>query len=223
MPAVILDQVHWAQLEQVQMQLNRQVAYVTDMERFGVPDWWEPAVDRGDCEDIALAKRQRLIQMGWPAELLRIAVVADGRGDLHALLTVDVTAPSGKPATYALDSHFTHVEPWARLNAYGYQWLERSKPGLNQWTRLDKGAPADAQRIARLAATIMPASPVWNGGRGPGENGGLTVQVKMIADRPAVEQADAVQPLASAHAALADEQPILRFSAEATTAEDVAG
>jgi predicted transglutaminase-like cysteine proteinase len=178
MPAVILDQPHWAQLEQVQTQVDRQVAYVTDMERFGVPDWWEPAVDRGDCEDIVLAKRKRLVEMGWPADLLRIAVVIDGRGQLHALLTVDVTTPAGKPATYVLDSHFEHVEPWTRLNAYGYRWLERSMPGSSQWRRLDSGAPIETLQIAILAATLMPASPRWedDGGRSAGNRAVASVQ-----------------------------------------------
>ncbi len=185
MPVVILDQAHWTQLEQVQTQVNRKVAYVTDMERFGVPDWWEPAVDRGDCEDIALAKRKRLVEMGWPADLLRIAVVVDGRGELHAVLTVDATAPSGRPATYVLDSHFEHVEPWSRMNAYGYTWLERSKPGSGRWTRLDGGGAVETLRIAGLARAIMPASPKWiedETRQAPGS-------VRLTAEQPAVNDA----------------------------------
>jgi len=162
MPALIIDQAHWAQLEQVQAQVERKVHYVTDMERFGVPDWWEPAGDKGDCEDIVLAKRQRLMDMGWPAEALRIAVVIDGHGALHAVLTVDVLSQQGKPATYVLDSHFEHVEPWQYLSQYGYTWLERSKPGSTQWTRLDNGGSVPAQQMAILASAILPASPRWS-------------------------------------------------------------
>ncbi|MEI9891615.1 MAG: transglutaminase-like cysteine peptidase [Caulobacteraceae bacterium] len=94
------------------------------------------AANKGDCEDIVLTKRKRLMDMGWPADLLRIAVVIDGHGDLHAVLTVDVLSQQGKPATYVLDSHFQHVEPWQYLNQYGYIWLERSKPGSTLWSRL---------------------------------------------------------------------------------------
>jgi predicted transglutaminase-like cysteine proteinase len=161
MPVVILDQVHWAQLEQVQAEVDHKVAYVTDTERFGVPDWWEPAVDRGDCEDIVLAKRDRLIRLGWPADLLRIAVVMDGRNELHAVLTVDVQSQAGRQATYVLDSHFSHVEPWTSLGAAGYTWLERSKPGSSQWARLDSGGAAQSLRIASLSVALMPASPRW--------------------------------------------------------------
>lgn len=162
MPVIVLDQPHWAQLEQVQMQVGREVKYVSDMERFGVPDWWEPAVKTGDCEDIALTKRQRLLDLGWPAEALRIAVLIDGHGQLHAVLTIDVTSLQGKPATYVMDSHFEHVEPWQVLNQYGYYWLERSKPGSALWARLDGDSPVGTQQIASLSTMIMPASPMWS-------------------------------------------------------------
>ena len=162
MPMIVLDQAHWAQLEQVQMQVDHAVRYESDMERFGVADWWEPAGKTGDCEDIVLAKRQRLMDLGWPPEDLRVAVVIDGHGDLHALLTVDVRSQKGQPATYALDSHFQHVEPWQQLNDYGYTWLERSKPGSpGEWSRLDDGSAAQTQKIAMLSIQLMPASPAW--------------------------------------------------------------
>jgi predicted transglutaminase-like cysteine proteinase len=192
MPVVILDQVHWAQLEQVQLQVDHQVRYTTDMERFGVPDWWEPATDRGDCEDIVLTKRQKLMDMGWPAEALRIAVVIDGHGDLHALLTVDVTMPNGAPATYALDSHFERVEPWDALSQYGYTWLERSKPGSTQWTRLDNGGVAANQQIALLAATIMPASPRWEDNKVSPR--AASVVVKLERPAPAVQEIRVAAP-----------------------------
>jgi predicted transglutaminase-like cysteine proteinase len=162
MPVVVLDQAHWAQLEQVQVQVSHQVKYVSDMDRFGVPDWWEPAAKTGDCEDIALTKRQQLMDMGWPAEALRIAALIDGHGELHAVLTVDVMSLKGKPATYVMDSHFEHVEPWQVLNSYGYYWLERSKPGSSEWARLDGGSVAGTVQIASLSTMIMPASPKWS-------------------------------------------------------------
>jgi predicted transglutaminase-like cysteine proteinase len=180
MPVVILDRALWSQLEQVQTQVERQVSYESDMDRFGVPDWWEPASDRGDCEDIVLAKRLRLMNMGWPADALRVAVVIDGHGQLHAVLTVDVKTQAGAPATYVLDSHFAHVEPWSVLNQYGYTWLERSKPGSNQWVRLDRGGQAETWRIASLAAVIMPASPRWVEGRGADAGQGAQEAVQKV-------------------------------------------
>jgi Bacterial transglutaminase-like cysteine proteinase BTLCP len=159
---IVIDLPHWNQLEQVQVEVDRKVQYVSDMQRFGVEDWWEPATDKGDCEDIVLTKRQRLMDLGWPADALRIAVVLDQHGELHAVLTVDVLSQQGKPATYVLDSHFEHVEPWQYFGQYGYTWLERSKPGSTQWSRLDNGRPFELSSMAVLASAIMPASPRWS-------------------------------------------------------------
>jgi predicted transglutaminase-like cysteine proteinase len=184
MPALIIDQAHWAQLEQVQAEVDHRVRYVTDLERFGVSDWWEPASDKGDCEDIVLSKRQRLLDMGWPGDALRIAVVIDGHGALHAVLTVDVLSQQGKPATYVLDSHFEHVEPWQYLGQYGYTWLERSKPGSSQWARLDNGGSATVQQMALLATAIMPASPRWSDTQPTQVQ--VTTSVKLLAETPQV-------------------------------------
>ena len=148
MPAIVIDQAHWAQLEQVQLKVDGKVVFTTDDQRFGKADYWEAATKQGDCEDMALAKRDRLMKLGWPPEDLRIAMVIDERGELHAVLTVDVMSAKGAPATYVLDNRFLHVETWKHLSDYGYTWVERAKPGSTQWTRLEAGGAAAAQFIA---------------------------------------------------------------------------
>jgi predicted transglutaminase-like cysteine proteinase len=153
MPVVVLDQVHWAQLEHVQLKVDAKVVFQTDQRQFGKSDYWEPAGKKGDCEDIALAKRARLMALGWPAEDLRIAVVLDENNQLHAVLTVDVLSAKGKPATYVLDSRFAHVEPWMRLRDYGYTWVERAKPGSADWNRVEDGGAMSATLIA-ISATL---------------------------------------------------------------------
>jgi predicted transglutaminase-like cysteine proteinase len=168
MPVVILDQVHWAQLEHVQLKIDAKVVFQTDQRQFGQTDYWEPAGKKGDCEDIALAKRARLMALGWPAEDLRIAVVLDENNQLHAVLTVDVVSVKGRPATYVLDSRFAHVEPWKRLSDYGYTWVERAKPGSAEWRRVEDGGAMSATLIASTATlkqspadleTAAPAGP----------------------------------------------------------------
>ena len=52
---------------------------------------WEIAYDAGDCKDIALAKRKRLMELGWPPESLRMAIAFSERGEMHTVLTVDVS------------------------------------------------------------------------------------------------------------------------------------
>jgi predicted transglutaminase-like cysteine proteinase len=213
MPMIVLDQAHWTQLEQVQMMVDAQVVYVDDMKQYGVEDYWEPAKTKGDCEDIALAKRQRLEALGWPADDLRIAVVIDGTGQLHAVLTVDAVSTKGAPATYVMDSRFVHVEPWKRLNEYGYTWVERAKPGRTEWSRLDGGAPAAQTVIALLQATVVTGSP---GAASPvgvesqGQRG--EVLAEGVADAVGgVAHVDAAVDIAEGglHAALAPAQPDL--------------
>lgn len=220
---VILDQMHWTQLEQVQVQVDRQVRYVTDMERFGVEDWWEPATDKGDCEDIVLTKRQRLMDMGWPADVLRIAVVLDQHHTLHAVLTVDVVSEQGKPGTYVLDSHFEHVEAWQYFSQYGYTWLERSKPGSTQWTRLDNGAPTATQQMVSLAKAIMPSSPRWSDVPAPVAPAAVTVtaSVRLLSDDPQVEPARFTPASLDSNAEPLLIQAGLNTSAEASEGDDV--
>jgi predicted transglutaminase-like cysteine proteinase len=160
MPVIVLDSPHWAQLEQVQQAVDHQVTFQSDQDHFGVAEYWEPAGRTGDCEDIALAKRARLVALGWPADDLRIAVVADERGALHAVLTVDVTSRKGTAATYVMDSHMLHVEPWKVLETYGYLFMERAKPGSADWRRLDDTDALATRLIASLKANMPTSSPV---------------------------------------------------------------
>jgi predicted transglutaminase-like cysteine proteinase len=136
MPVVILNQVTWAQLEQVQQQVNEKVRFESDMAKYGLDEYWETADDTGDCEDIALAKRKMLLDQGWPAEALRMATAVDEQGQLHAVLTVDVTYAHGRRGTYVLDNRFNHVEPWQVLSEYGYAWVERMNATGRGWTSL---------------------------------------------------------------------------------------
>lgn len=154
MSALILDPPHWAQLEQVQLQVDQQVAYASDRQAWGRDEYWEPAGRIGDCEDIVLLKRDRLMKLGWPADALRIAVVQDERGRLHAVLTVDVSRSDGRPETYALDNRLVHVEPWVRLSELGYRWLERSKPGSAAWVSL--GSASQVAAVETAAAVPLP-------------------------------------------------------------------
>ena len=49
-------------------------------------DIWSPDAAAGDCEDYALAKRQRLIALGWAPSQLLISVVEEPSQGAHAVL-----------------------------------------------------------------------------------------------------------------------------------------
>lgn len=85
-------------------------------------DFWKRAgAEGGDCEDLALAKLDRLLVEGFPIERLRLATCFVGgtgpaqRGEAHVVLVVD--APDDH---YVLDNLQGHVVPVYMLIGAGY-------------------------------------------------------------------------------------------------------
>lgn len=77
-----------ALIEHVNLEINRTIRYRPDPIDMGIADRWRVAVTEGDCEDIALAKRQRLIELGFPAGAMRLAVGHVETGEGHAVLVL---------------------------------------------------------------------------------------------------------------------------------------
>jgi len=77
-----------------------QVPYFTDLEHWGVDDYWATPVELvasfgGDCEDYAIAKYMTLKDLGVPVERLRIAYVrAIKIGETHMVLAYYPTPDS---------------------------------------------------------------------------------------------------------------------------------
>lgn len=72
-------------LERVQKDVNYRVHFVPEK---GRKDEWKIATTQGDCEDIALAKREELIARGWDAADLQIIILRMLDGTGHAVLSV---------------------------------------------------------------------------------------------------------------------------------------
>ena len=65
--SVTLTSAAFAQLARINVQVNREIQQVTDLELFGVEEYWTYPVDgKGDCEDLVLEKKRRLIALGVP-------------------------------------------------------------------------------------------------------------------------------------------------------------
>ncbi len=94
---------HLRQIRRVNIAVNRAIHPRPD----GEFDSWDINVTHGDCEDYALQKRKELIDLGWPTELLRIAIVRIQNGTLHAVLLVNIDGTD-----YALDNLRSQVLPW---------------------------------------------------------------------------------------------------------------
>lgn len=86
---VALSAERMAELHQVNRCVNSTIVEVSDLEQYGREDVWAlPTSGKGDCEDFALLKRKMLIERGWPASALSIAVGATAQGEAHAVLTI---------------------------------------------------------------------------------------------------------------------------------------
>lgn len=105
-PVTLSDQ-RMAQLRQVNSYVNSTITEVSDMEQYGREDVWTlPTSGKGDCEDFALLKRKMLIERGWPASALSIAVGMTSQGEPHAVLTVATDRGS-----YVLDNLTSSILP----------------------------------------------------------------------------------------------------------------
>lgn len=83
-----LDRRSWAAMVEVNNHYNTTVVPLTDMQIWGREELWSFPGDVGDCEDFVLAKRDRLMTMGFHASNLLITVVRQPNGEGHAVLTV---------------------------------------------------------------------------------------------------------------------------------------
>jgi predicted transglutaminase-like cysteine proteinase len=118
------------ELDRINRSVNHEIAPATDLEVYGVVEYWTIPTTRGDCEDFALLKRQRLMQKGWPASALLMTVVRDDRGEGHAVLTARTVQ-----GDFILDNKVDEVKIWHRTP---YEYLMRqSYLNPQVWMSLD--------------------------------------------------------------------------------------
>lgn len=123
----------WRQLVDVNDHVNAIVEPATDLELYGVEEWWTYPIDnRGDCEDYVLLKRKLLLEKGWPASALLITVVRDEFGDGHAVLTVTTSA-----GDLILDNQNPDIHLWSET-PYGFL-MRQSARDPNMWVSLRDG------------------------------------------------------------------------------------
>ena len=132
-----------SELDEINRRVNRAITPATDLDVYGVPEYWTLPTDKGDCEDYALLKRQILMQRGWPASALLMTVVRDERGDGHAVLTART-----QQGDFILDNKVADIRLWHQT---GYRFVMRQsfvEPRL--WMSL---VPDGADRFGTLTST----------------------------------------------------------------------
>ncbi|TZG25110.1 transglutaminase-like cysteine peptidase [Sphingomonas montanisoli] len=135
-----LDEARWNQIEQIHAELTK--IEQTDEKR--MDDHWVVARTSGDCEDIALAGREKLIAAGFPRRAVRLTTALTEDGDRHVVVTVDGIRDATLD-TWVLDNRSTRVTSWRKLEDSGYRFLTRQAPSGPYWVSL-KGP--DGKRLS---------------------------------------------------------------------------
>lgn len=108
-------------LVRVSQQVNEDIEFMLDPQQYNREEFWTyPTSGRGDCEDNALEKRRRLVQLGLPSAALRMGTAFHRQQYYaHALLLVETTA-----GTFVLDQDNEEVLLWNQA-PYIYEARER--------------------------------------------------------------------------------------------------
>ena len=114
-----------ADLDLVQHQVNEGTTYTPDQLQYGQPEYWAEARGRGDCEDYAIAKAHRLLNLGWPVEALRFGLCVTETGVLHCVLLADLGGQ-----TWVLDNRYPHVMAYQDVP---YAWSALQVAGTSRF------------------------------------------------------------------------------------------
>ena len=143
------DGARLIQLDGVNRAVNHSVEPVTDLELYGVSDYWTlPVNGKGDCEDYALMKRHMLMAAGWPASALLMTVVLDERNEGHAILTVRTAS-----GDFILDNKTDQIVLWYKT-PYHYV-MRQSFLDPKSWVALD---PAQTTPPVGIAGVGKPGN-----------------------------------------------------------------
>jgi predicted transglutaminase-like cysteine proteinase len=88
--AVVHSAARIEELIAVDRAVDRGIRPRRDRSINGYADRWQIGAREGDCEEYALEKRQRLLEMGWPSSSLLIAIGRIRGGEQHAVLLARV-------------------------------------------------------------------------------------------------------------------------------------
>lgn len=132
---VALTPQRWKTMLSVNYGVNSSVEPVTDIDEYGIQEYWAYPKTEGDCEDYVLAKRRMLIEDGFPASDVLITVVLQPNGDGHAVLTVHTDR-----GDFILDNMRNKVELWSQTE---YTYVKRqSSMNSGRWDKISDDRPA---------------------------------------------------------------------------------
>lgn len=128
--SVELTDERMSELVEVNHQINARIQPEPDMT---IERRWKLDVTSGDCNAYAVAKRHELIERGWPARSLSLAVVITPEGEGHLVLTV-----RSDRGDLVLDNLREDVVKWNRT---GYDWkIRQSAEQPLFWVEVERDA-----------------------------------------------------------------------------------
>ncbi len=126
---VVLDDKAWNDLKQVNDRVNHSIKPVTDMDHYGMIQWWRyPDDGSGACHSYALLKRRLLIAAGWPRQALLMTIVHEADGDGHAVLTVKTDR-----GEFILDNLTDDIRLWSKTPYRYYKRQSQADPNVWVW------------------------------------------------------------------------------------------
>jgi predicted transglutaminase-like cysteine proteinase len=143
---IVLSPRAWHDLAAVNDWVNHTIQPMTDMDHYGMIQWWRyPDDGAGSCHSYALLKRRILIEAGWPREALLMTIVRTdyGRGEGHAVLTVKTDR-----GEFILDNLTDEIRLWSRTPYLYYKRQSQDDP--NTWVRISD------QRAVVAIANLQP-------------------------------------------------------------------
>ena len=125
-----LDRNNWNEIIATNSFVNSTIKPVTDLENFGMEEFWTYPTKQGDCEDYALLKRKILNEKGIPLSSLLLTVVYDANDGGHAVLTV-----ATDKGDFILDNQEAKVFRWQDAEL---TYIKRQSPkNPNVWESLN--------------------------------------------------------------------------------------
>ena len=128
---VVLSAKAWNDLMLVNNWVNHNIKPMTDMDHYGMIQWWRyPDDGAGACHSYALEKRRLLMRSGWPREALLMTIVREdhGRGDGHAVLTVKTDR-----GEFILDNLTDDIRLWSQTPYRFYKRQSQADPNAWVW------------------------------------------------------------------------------------------
>lgn len=143
----------WNKLKRINDLVNHNIKPETDMDHYGMIQWWRyPDDGAGACHSYALLKRRLLMQTGWPRQALLMTIVHDSDNEGHAVLTV-VT----DHGDYVLDNQTDEILLWSQtpylyymrqsqIDPNDWVWIEGCLSTTDPWLLSKSGALQQKQR-----------------------------------------------------------------------------